>query len=637
MLGVHALVLVALDTETFLITEMDKAPKLVCVSVAWENDTTGLYRWCDAKEHVAKILSHHTMVGANIAYDCAVMARQWPDLIPLIWKAYEEDRIWDIQVGQKLKDIAEGAGTKHPYNLAFLAEGYLGVTLDKNTWRLRYNEFHDIPIEMWPEGARKYPLDDAITTLRIAQLIFPYVGPDIWRQSRHAWWAHLMGLWGVQTDPVRVAKLKAKLVAERDTAWKDLIAAGIIRKNGVQNVSATRARVVEAYTRLGLVVPRTDPSKSHPEGQVAYSDEVCRDAGDPLLEICADYGSIRKQLSTDVPNLERGEIHTRYDSLKETGRMGSGGKDNTSPTGTAFNLTNLPRAGGVRECFIPRAGKIFWDADYAALEAYTGAQCCLTLIGESSLADLLKKDEDYHIHTASAYLGIAYAEGMARKAGGEAYIKTLRQFAKIFNYSLAGGGGQKMIYGHAQTELKADGKRDLAKALTREQSDRLWMVWRQRYPEWIKYFARTGAMTREGGYVMEQLFSGRLRMVEGKRAYTEMNNGYFQGLGADAAKDAGWRIARECYDPTYSYSPLFGNRIVIFGHDSFTGECDPEGAHEAAMRVKMHMEAVSEIWTPDLQLRTEPALASCLSKGAASLYDQHGRLMVWSPTEEETA
>lgn len=623
--------MLAFDTETELITEMDKAPRLVCAAFSYDNGKEALYRWCEAKEAVAKALTHEITVGAHIAYDMAVACRQWPDLSPLVWQAYSEDRIWDIQVGQKLIDIASGEGTKHSYSLATLAAGYLGLDLDKTSYRLGYTQLRDLPLEMWPEGARLYPLLDTSVTLQIAKIIQPHVGPDIWRQSRHAWWAYLMGIWGVRTDPARVAALKAKLLARRDDAWSFLKQAGIIRPNGSQNMKITQARIVDAYGRLGQPVPMTEPSKKFPGGQVSANAEVCEDSQDPVLEMVADWGSIRKQLSTDIPNLERGEIHTRYDSLKETGRMGSGGDDDTSPTGKAFNLTNLPRSGGIRECFIPRPGKVFWDSDYTALEAYTGAQCCITLIGESSLADLLRKDEDYHIHTASAYLGISYEAGMARKAAGESYIKTMRQFSKIFNYALAGGGGKTMIFHHAQTELKKDDKRDLAKSLTREQSDRLWDVWRVRYPEWLKYFARTSALTRDGAYVMEQLFSGRLRRVEGKRAYTEMNNSYFQGLGADAAKDAGWRIARECYDPTYSYSPLFGDRIVIFSHDAFTGETDPEGAHESAMRVKELMEGVSEIWTPDLQLRTEPCLCTCISKSAKALYDANDRLIPWSP------
>jgi 3'-5' exonuclease len=609
----------ALDTETALITEFDKAPVLTCVALSPHDK---LYRWDQAKEHVATALSHHTIVGVNIAFDMAVICRAYEDLIPLVWEAYAADRIRDVAIEAKLMDIAVGNRTERSYSLATLVKEHFDVELDKTTYRFGYGQLRDVPVEQWPDGAVKYALDDARWTLRLLERIDG--GPDKYRQARHAFWAYLMGVWGIQTDPVRVAALRQSLEARRTKALDVLVSGGIIRPDGTQDTKATRARMAACGGRR-----MTEPSAKFPDGQLKIDEECCRDSGDPVLEVVADYGSIRKQLTTDIPNLERGEIHTRYDSLKDTGRMGSGGKDNTSPTGTAFNLTNLARSGGIRECFVPRAGKVYFDADYAALEAYTGAQACLWLIGESSLRELLVKGEDYHIHTSAAYLGCTYEDAMRRYKAGDTETKVLRQFSKIFNYGLGGGMGKNTAHAHAQKELKKAGHRELAKSLTREQSDKLWEVWRMRYPEWPKYFARNGRVLGDHGCVIEQLVSERKRGIFGSNAYSTLNNGYFQSLGADAAKDAGWRIAWECYDPTRN-SVLFGSRLVCFGHDSFTGECDPEGGHEVAMRVGELMAAVSDIWTPDAPLRTEPGLATCMSKEATAIYEK-GRLVPWTP------
>lgn len=625
--------LYAADNETSLITEFDKCPLITCVSYAGEDGSRGLLRWCDAKQKVAEILTRHTLIGAHTAYDCAGWLREWPEFTPLVWQAYSEDRIRDVQLEQKLDDIRDAENTKKSYSLASLVKRHYGVELDKSTHRLGFGPLRDVAIDLWPEGAADYALGDADWPLRLVRDGKIDGGPDKFRQARHGWWCDLMAIWGIQTDPLRVAKLKASLLARRDIELRILIANGIVRQNGVQDKKATQRRLEEACERLGVSPRLTDPSERFPGGQVSTDAEACRDSGDPVLEAMAQYGSIRKQLSTDVPNLERGEIHTKYDSLKDTGRIGSGGKDNTSPTGTAFNLTNMPRKGGIRECFVPRDKKVFFDLDYKALEAYTGAQACLWLVGRSSLADLLNAGKDYHINTAAGYLDIEYEEGMRRKSAEDPQTARLRQFCKIFNYSLAGGGGKKMIYGHAQTELKKEGEFELARSLTRDDSDRLWEVWRRIYDEWPAYFDRTASMTRNGGCQFEQLVSGRVRGVTGKGSYTEMNNGYFQGLGADAAKDAGWRVARECYDPTRN-SVLFNSRLVLFGHDSLTGETDPEGGHDVAMRVKELMESVSEIWTPDVPLQAETTLATCYSKGAKAVYDKNNRLLPWSPKGE---
>src|SRR5690606_15519917 len=114
--------------------------------------------------------------GHNGVFDWAVWAAKWPDLIELIFDAYDANRIIDSQVRQKLIDIARGeyrgyrngitgAWVEHKYHLADLARRYnYPVELDKDTWRLRYHELYDLPVAEWPEGARDYSRHDALST-----------------------------------------------------------------------------------------------------------------------------------------------------------------------------------------------------------------------------------------------------------------------------------------------------------------------------------------------------------------------------------------------------------------------------------------------------------------------------------------
>ena len=93
-------------------------------------------------------------VGANIAYDfgCVLAAR--PDLLPLIWKAYEEERVFDVLIagtldaiyGGRLKDdggktsLFLRSGKKVPkgrYSLATVVEDYLGRADAKKNDRWR--------------------------------------------------------------------------------------------------------------------------------------------------------------------------------------------------------------------------------------------------------------------------------------------------------------------------------------------------------------------------------------------------------------------------------------------------------------------------------------------------------------------
>src|SRR5579885_1270547 len=219
---------VAVDTETCLISARCKAPPLVCVTWA-VNDHSGLIKW-DQDHYSITVGSKYTtaeirhwlesdiiLVGANIAYDMGVLAAQWPHLLPLIFQAYEDNRITDIQLRQRLIDIAHGE-LDHPkhrvgkgcYSLQALAKRHLGIELDKDTWRLGYGELRDVPGEQWPEGARKYATDDAVSTLRVYEAQEPYTHllTDQWRQAKHAFWLHLMSCWGFRTDLAKVQVLE---------------------------------------------------------------------------------------------------------------------------------------------------------------------------------------------------------------------------------------------------------------------------------------------------------------------------------------------------------------------------------------------------------------------------------------------
>lgn len=609
--------LVGLDTETCPTTEFDKAPPLVCVSYAIDGGKAGLYRWDEAKQFVAECLSHHTIVGANIAFDIAVLLRQWPEFTELAWQAYEEDRIIDILVDQKLIEIADVGRlyTFGSYGLKDLAKQYLGRELDKETYRLNYTPLREVPLDLWPEGARKYAIDDATATLDIHRLQKKM--PDRFNQFRHAWWIHLMGVWGIRTDLARVNRFHQSLLTDADRLIRTVLQPqGLIRlekKGWVRNEKNARAYMEKVWRDA----PRTPASRTYPRGQIKIDEIACLDSGDPVMVAYSDYASVKKQLSGDIPHLLKGEIHSYFGSLITSGRIECSG----------FNLTNPPREGLVRPCMVPRPGKCFIDSDYVGLEAFTGAQGCIWLVGDSDMADVLRAGEDIHLHMAAALMNISFEDACAKYAAGDKYFKIQRQFAKIANYGLAGGMEDETFFKHAQKELKKARAFDLARNLTFGETSRIRQTWLERWREWPHYFSINQDLTRWGDYQLEQFVSGRLRLFSGGRAYTELNNGRFQGLGADAAKAAGWQISRECYDPSRR-SVLFGSRPVNFCHDQFLVETDPEIGHDTAMRVKALMEGVSEKWCPDVPLRTEPCLADAWFKGAEALTDANGRLKV---------
>jgi DNA polymerase-1 len=98
------------------------------------------------------------------------------------------------------------------------------------------------------------------------------------------------------------------------------------------------------------------------------------------------------------------------------------------------NLQNPPRAGGVRECFVPRPGFVFVAVDYDTLELRALAQVCLDLFGWSKMADRLNAGEDLHAALGARFLGIDYDAFMKLREAGDEDAKKARQNAKGFNF-----------------------------------------------------------------------------------------------------------------------------------------------------------------------------------------------------------
>ncbi len=186
---------VALDLETYLIASGVLAPVPVCGSSADEGgqsvfgiDTT---QATHGLPHTVR--ESELNIGANIAYDFGVMAAH--ALVPLedIFKAYDEDRVYDVLIAQALDAIATGhlsqgqdKGLKDPrtgsslkdpsgkyarrYSLEVCTDLTLGRSDAKKNdeYRLRYGLLAALPMSEWPSEAVQYPKDDVRNTFDVA-------------------------------------------------------------------------------------------------------------------------------------------------------------------------------------------------------------------------------------------------------------------------------------------------------------------------------------------------------------------------------------------------------------------------------------------------------------------------------------
>jgi len=619
---------VALDSETGVTAPARMAPPLVCVSEAgsrtklWHVLDPDLVPYLEATFERAAA-GELLIVGHHFAYDAAVFISHAPSLAEVVFAAYDAGQVGDTMIRQKLLDIAGGCyrgytdprtgkSTVYKYSLDALAQRHFNRKLDKEgPWRLHYARLLDVPLDDWPHDAVDYAMGDAVTTLDAWCIQEEQAGRDPGvledepRQVRAALALQLASVWGIRTDPEMVQRLKRDAEDEIAAVRPILIEAGLIRSNGCRRMKYAQERMLEVNPN----------GKKTDTGRPCVDEEACEDTGDPAFIALARYGKAQNLISKDVKALATGvrlPIHTRFDSLMETGR--------TSSSGT-YNLQNPRRKQGVRECFVPREGNVLVACDYDKAELHTLSQVCIMVTGKSRLGERLNAGFDPHLDLGAQLLGITYDEAALRKKDPE--VKNARQASKAGNFGYPGGMGPKGFQAYAKTQYGVDFDLTFCKKLREN--------WLQTWPEVEEYFDWVRRLCGEAGIAnVIHFFSNRRR---GLIPYTVACNTFFQGLAADGAKAAMWQICRRQYaDPG---SPLWGTRTVNFVHDEFIIEA-PEGhAHDAAMELQRVMVDEYSKWVPDVPVRASPAIMRRWSKAAEPAW-RNGKLIPWEDREEAT-
>lgn len=671
--------LVGLDTETFLIQVGRQAPKLVCVSTCEQGESPRLYDHVEGMNVFRQKLSDESvvLVIANAPFDLAVTCSEDPTLIPLVMAALLQERIFDPLLWQRLYNIRHGNSEYDPflhlkisdgyYSLETMAKRWLGESISgkhgPDVWRTRYHELFGTPIEQWPEDAKAYAAKDAWYHLRVAecQLALDGVQPDFWRKMRQNFSLYLKTCRGLRTQTEVVREVEADIHEHVDEKLLELLDEGIYKIGGTKkapklemDTKEVRRLVEEAFVSQGLQVPRTDPrkmteanQKKHPNGQVKYDDETLENSKHPFLCTLADIGADKKLLSTYIPALLRGTIYPlnpRYTVPVDSGRSSS----------SRINIQNQPRRGGIRECFVPRVGYIFLDCDYNIAELRSLAQVLINMYGYSTLADAIRlgdqkgKGYDVHCFMAAAILGMELDEFARQFLHGtreeKKKCKQARQTAKILNFGAPGGLGAETFIEYAWTNSNHEIDLDL------EKSEYLLNLWKSTFPEMEQYFTDIGSLGGYGGKIaIIQYGSGRLR---GGMKFCAACNSNFQGLTADGALEADWRITVECYtgvnyttdaevlDALLDYahycqewelSDLYGSYPVWFIHDEEGLESPFDKARAAAKRTSEIMCRTMEEYTPDVPAVAEPDLRRRWYKEAEAVYDDDGELIPWCP------
>ncbi|MFG0316852.1 MAG: hypothetical protein ACF8XB_06240 [Planctomycetota bacterium JB042] len=449
---------VAFDTETTLIGPGNVAPRVICVSLAARDEDgdldVGLYGNGDDLEDLCRWLFEDKetfLVGHNVAFDMAAIARTFPHLLPLIWKAIEDGRVTDTGIREKLLNISttgrvdkrempDGSKKAILYSLAALAADYLGVDLagDKDgddIWRLHYSMLDGKKAEDYPEDAARYAKDDARHTLLV------YEGQEDRIETRDGAGPGSVATETFQTGVDFALKLSTACGLKIDPAKRDEIAAmldtelapdrlnllvesGILRpgqpprpyKNGATDADGNprmtkgkkesvdkkklQARVKSVCENLGRPVLYTEPTEKFPEGQVSTESDILADLAehDEVLEQYAHRQSLQK-IVQELRKLDGDRCYPNFNVLVESGRTSSYGNSKSRPA--LYPSVNIqqqdPR---VRGMYVADDGWLLGSCDYSSLELVSLAQKTYSLFGQSKLRDLINDGNDPH-----AYLG----------------------------------------------------------------------------------------------------------------------------------------------------------------------------------------------------------------------------------------
>lgn len=637
---------VAFDNETHLITRFKPAPTIVCTT--WYDGEDGgiLVDKEEIREWFLQHLGNDDIefVGQNVAFDFATAASTFPELLPLIFHAYKNNRVTDTAIRQQLYDVAVGRTFSDDKIKGYSLAGLVKLIFDEemtgkegeDIWRLRYGELEDIPLENWPEEAIEYALNDSIDTYRVWET--QSEGQDLIRGEHEKAYAFfvlgLMQNYGMRTNKEAVAHCRAlheKTIAELLPELKEAGLIELSKKGKVtKKQEPARQRIAEACAAKGIDPPMTDGGKSGNK-KVAIDKVAALISGDDLMLKRVKYSNAEKMLSTYLPVVEagvKGPITTKF-NMAATGRTTSSAPKEPL---IGSNLQNAPREGKIRECYYPRKGCVYLAADFSGAELHTLAQTCKYKVGYSVLGDKLNNKEDVHLFVASKLLGISEDEAKERKENKDPIVLKARQDSKPANFGFPGGMREK---GFIRDQLNKN-----ERFWTFDEAHTLRNAWLEAFPEMEEYAEYCKYELGPGGRaVIELPISKRLRKVMG---VTQCGNTFFQGGAADGALDALCEVSRLCYiGDTF----LQHARPCNFVHDEIILEIKPlpgwRGSdpkkheiaaatlHQAAKELEQTMMNEFTKHCPDYPVRVEAVLMPYWAKAAEPVFDEKGRLTLW--------
>ncbi len=635
--------LFAFDTETDVIVEGNgQIPAFILGQAYAGNNTVYLIKDCSLSD----FLNMHQgciFVMQNAPFDVSVIEKEIGfDFDSMI----RQECLFDTGIMYRLYELATRGAVPHKWSLSEIAKIYLGIDLDKEeSVRCSFNHFITngiIDYEQIPETHIQYAATDAIVTY----LIFSILNEKIQSLNAKNFLSHkiqLMGglalnkvsLNGIGFDLSKKLQLQKELQCKIDENIKILSTYGFLP--GKKGIIKDYEKIISDL-RVELPTTSRGALSRKTEDLEKYKGKF------PFIDAYIDYQNNTKMMSF-LENLNKERIHTHFTTLLNTGRTSS-----SSP-----NLQNIPRDSGLRECFIPAPGFNFIIIDYSQLELCVLAQICFDKYGYSKMKDLINQGVDLHRWFASIITDKPESEvtDMERKQakacnfgfpGGLGIINFLK-FAKttygLNDISDENARELKTIWLDNFPEMKLYlrdhllEKHDFTSLEFSHYSEEYGYTDENMAFNIFKRILGGEAFSKQNGspyseYIIEWAFktvlpdiapqyagisqgspeikneilketveikTGRIRA---NCSYTEARNTRFQGLAADGAKIALYRLIKNGY------------KVVNFIHDEFLIEVSQSSnIHEEGEKIKDIVIKGMKTVIPDVRINAELKISDC--------------------------
>jgi len=550
--------LIAMDTETTFVP-FHTTPEIITCQ-AYAGGSVAYYIPLDKLNLFFNKHYESTLIFHNFPFDADVLSEKLGR--NFAYDLIDRDKVRDTSVLYRLYHLGTKGFIPFKYNLALLTDIFCNEQLNKDDdIRCNFEQFKGMQIKDIPQEFLDYGACDVVATFDVyLSLSSRIAGVD----KHSTLLSHNIQLKGdlalththkngIQVDLKRKDEVLGKMQDDMAIQADILATYGWVR--GLKGINDRYENIVNIMG-IGEHLPRTEDGKISSKGE-----DLEPYRKNPFIDAFLKFQEIEKA-SSFLNKLDSERVHPRYNLLVNTGRTSC-----SKP-----NFQQLPKAGGIRECFVAKEGHSFIITDYSAIELATLAQTTYDMYGDSEMRRRINSGADLHRYYASVMYSCSQ----------ESVTKQQRSEAKAANFGFPGGLGIDTFI-----EFSRGYGLDLSPDVAQQMKD----TWFKAFPEMRKY------MQNEVGHVFTR--TGRLRA---NTSYCSEKNSPFQGLAADGAKLALYELDKAGYT------------VVGFVHDEIICEVRDDRVEELLKEQERIMISSMAFVVPDVKIAVESMISKEYTK-----------------------